>query len=449
MLGQRKSTMIGPWQAVHTCHGRSQNSDARVHSSNGAATDDGLREFIVKRCRKTGSWNPLLILAIAVIASLQIAPARAQSESPKHQPKQDQPPKQAAQEQPKRDTLRVSYPYKFSKESAYLAWVNQRATTLEKAADKASGVPRRIELLLAAANRLLASGTEHAASTRILGIVQEQMPDPADRQALFDRTQKLIDSASVLIEQHEESNAADAAREQGDKKEEPTENEMHAEQVWRELAVRRDTIQSFAQALRAYLFDTGSEDDARNKRRAASNLSTLLESDSTPIAASARLWQALLRSKEDDPSRALSIIGPVTAPPRVGSQPYRFYGAILRAQLLSKHQSPTLALAMLMRVEDMVETWFSGQRNRGQALRTSAFTRAQILQAWSQELARKDAQEEEVAWCQAGVLKLQEGWLTGEMPRLLRLSPAIPLLVAQNDLAVADPKPPTKEESDP
>jgi len=396
----------------------------------------------VKRCWQIGIGCSLLFLATATLASAQEAPAPQEPDSQKKQAES------SVEQQTTRDTLRVSYPFKFSSESAYLDWVNERATILEHAADDAPGVPRRIELLLAAANRLLASGTEHAASTRILGLVQDEMPDPKALRAIFDRADKLLESASDLIKQHDEATSKENDKEDDQKKttDVPTPAD-EVEQVWRELATRRDTVQSFGQALKAYLLDAGTDDDAHNKRRAASRLSMLLESDSAAIAASARLWQALLRSKENDASRALSIVGPVTARPRVGAQPYRFYGAILRAQLLAEHRSPTLALAMLMRVEEMVETWFSGQRDRGQALRTSAFARVEILQAWAESLAKEESREEEVAWCQAGILTLQEGWLTGEMPRLLRLAPAIPLLVAKADLGVEDPKPAEKDEA--
>lgn len=380
-------------------------------------------------------------ISCSLLLMLAATPALAQDDPPEQKP---ETATEEVKKQTTRDTLRISYPFKFSKESTYFDWVNQRADTLEAAADVAPGIPRRIELLLAAANRLLASGTEHAASTRILGIEQDEMPDLEALFSLFGRVEGLFDRVGRLLKQHDEAQAEGDAKKQT---EAAKQNEA-TKQVWRELAVRRDTIRSFAQALQPFLFDTGSDDDARNKRRAASKLSMLLESDSAEIAASARLWQALLRSKEQDPSRALSIIGPVTTPPRVGSQPYRFFGAILRAQLLAKHRSPTLALAMLMRVEELVETWFSGQRDRGHALRTSAFVRVAIMQVWAQALTQKEGYEDEVAWCQAGILTLQEDWLTGDMPRLLRLSPAIPLLVALEDLGVDDPKPAEKQPED-
>lgn|GEM_PF-5501005 len=380
----------------------------------------------MKPRRRLRIYCPLLVVLIAVPALGGDSPGEPEPKPAANAEKQATP----------HDTLRVSYPFKFASESTYSAWVSRRADTLEAAATGAPGVPRRIELLLAAANRLLSSGTEHAATTRILAVEQDEMPDLDAVGNLIQRAESLLDRADQLIQQHN-NDTADTDKES-----------QTAQKVWRELSMRSATIRSFAMALHAYLLDTGSDGDAQSKRHAASKLSGLLESDSVPIASAARLWQALLRSDERDSSRALSIIGPVTAPPLVGSQPYRFFGAILRAKLLAKHRSPTLALAMLMRVEELVDAWFSGQRNRGQALRTSAFVRVEIMQDWAEALSQKKGYDQEVAWCQERILTLQEDWLTGEMPRLLRLSPAIPLLVQPKDLGVDDPKPVPKQPND-
>ncbi len=329
--------------------------------------------------------------------------------------------------------VRVALPNGFSDEASYAQSVLIRVDGLELAAQRSEGALAKTEMLLAAANTILATALESACTRRLLQLDDGQPQDSGDITALLDRADTLLESSDTSLRELASKGANESGLPEDD-------GAGGAE----ELSSKLDTIRAFSQALRAHLpndvgdgADPGA-DAARSARAAASALSPLLEDRDPGVAASARFWQAVLRSTEDDLTPALSILGSATTALPEGSMPYAFFSRLLRCRLLADQGGWAVALTLLMQIEERCNDWFSGDVDRDRALRTCALVRIQILDAWRDRLP-SDTAEDERKWCVDRISRLRGERFGGDDTTVLRLSPAVPVLAIPPEVGAAPP----------
>lgn len=178
--------------------------------------------------------------------------------------------------------------------------------------------------------------------------------------------------------------------------------------------------------MRAFLLGGDDPESLRASRRAASRLSVLLEDDNPQIAAAAGLWQACLRSRDSDPSRALELLDAALADLPRESLPFSFFARLLRCRLIAARGGHAAALALLTQIEDRCEDWLPDESQRNDAMRALALTEFQILRDWHGALTEPN-QSEERQWCIDRARHLAAERFTEEHHSLLRLNPCIPL----------------------
>ncbi len=295
--------------------------------------------------------------------------------------------------------------------------VAARVATLEERGRDASSGLAKSEFFLAAANLILSRELEPICTDRFLKIARtDAAAKTAQARSSLDRVDSLIGEARAALEAGAERSA--------------------------ELTRQADALTAFATAIRAYLELEADPDPTRTPRRAASGLSGWLEHDNPKIAAAAAFWQACLRSLEPAPASALAVLDPSSADPTPDGPRYGFFSRLLRCRLLAQRGSESLALGLLMQIEERVNEWFKVEADRLDAFRTIAWTQLRILQGWHDRLA-EPTQAEERTWCDERMKRVQDEWLPkiGEAT-VLRLMDAVPLIVtAPADPAPADPPP--------
>ncbi len=317
----------------------------------------------------------------------------------------------------------------FDDDAAYMRSIADRASELSALASQADKPAKRIDLLLAAANLILARQLEPACSTALLQIVDEgNVWKEAELRSALDRADTLIEQAfAAMID--EAFTAIEELREQ----EGPPADRLD------ELTRRIETLRAFASGLRAYLLPGDGAEAGRVTRRAASRLSPLLEDQSRPVAAAATLWQACLRSRESDPTRALSLLDLALAKPREQALPYAFFARLQRCRIIADRGGSASALALLLQIEERCDDWLTSDADRANAARASQLVQLQILIDWHTRLESSSEHDAERKWCADRISALREAAFDGDDNTVLRLTPAIPIVARPPDLD--DPMP--------
>ncbi len=104
----------------------------------------------------------------------------------------------------------------------------------------------------------------------------------------------------------------------------------------------------------------------------------LLDEDNRDVAESARLWQCLIFNKCDKSQRALDVLPLVLTP--VESNSAAFFARMLRCRILAEQGKTTLAQALLLKMEEQCDTWFSDERLQSEARCTLAWLRWRLAQ---------------------------------------------------------------------
>jgi hypothetical protein len=288
---------------------------------------------------------------------------------------------------------------------AFRLSVAAKAAELVGQSENAADPIARAGFLLSAANHLLAGELEPGSSRLLL----ELEPDPAAGAAgeVFDRIDGLLSRVGAALDEVSGPRGED--------------ERLAA------AASRLDTLLAFSQALRVVLDEDRSMEAARRARRAASDLSVLLEASHPGVVAAATLWQAVLRSREEDVSVALGILdAPLSDPPRQALS-HAFFSRLLRTRLLARQGSFAASVALLSQMEDRCEFWFVNERDREDAIRTVNWFRMLTLRDWVGKFTG-DAGRAGAEWCEVKIRALREEHFKEDSVTVFRLGAVIPLL---------------------
>lgn len=354
------------------------------------------------------------VLAIAILivgtvsARARTAQETADSGSVRETPPEGVEPLQSGS-LPALPAVRPSPVPGFEDEEVYLRSIADRVQALAGQADTVADSARRVDLLAAAANLILAHELEACCTMRLLHL-RDRNPGGEDAacRAALDRADALIERANSAVQ---------ALRDQ----------EGAPPESWLVASSRRlETLEAFSSALRAYLVAGSAEADSSDPGRAASLLAPLREDPDRRVAAAARLWQACLRSRADSPSRALAILEPALIDPPPDSMPYALFARLLRCRLVAEIGGSAGALTLLTQVEDRSAEWLSREEERDQAARAAQFLRLQVMADWH---ARLDGpgRSDERNWCIERSRRLIEERFGDAGNRVLRLTPVIPI----------------------
>lgn len=268
----------------------------------------------------------------------------------------------------------------------------------------------RADQLLAAANLMLAYEAEPACSRRFF-----RVSDGPETEGSIAQATKALTEARALLQQ------ADTTLLQV---EQSDDDQAEA------LAARRsklDALRAFRMALGTYLDVPTPADDGPDARRAASELSPLLEHPDARIAAAAKFWQTCLRAEEDDPSPALSRLEPALLEPVRDARPYSFFARLLRCRLLAQEGHPATALSLLLQMEERChQTWFPAYSIEP-AVRTVALLRLEVLREWYDRLSA-DTQPAQRNWCAERMREVIDERFGDDDRDILRIAPAIPIV---------------------
>ncbi len=297
----------------------------------------------------------------------------------------------------------------FDNNTAYARSIAARVEELTSQASQADDLTRRVDLLAASANLVLAHQLEPACTHTLLQLRRdEEVFQEAASRAALDRADKLI------------TEAHDALRKLDDRNDLPD--------GWLAQSKRNlETLEVFALGLRAYLLPGASDEAVRGVRRAVSRLAPLLEDQSPAVTAAANLWQACLKSRGSDPARALSVLGPALADPPRESMPYAFFARLQRCRLIAKRGGPAAALALLMQIEEHCDDWLTDNTARDDAMRATQLVRIQILIDWHDHL-NASSKAAERKWCADRIKALVADRFAEGSETVLRLTPAIPII---------------------
>lgn len=344
--------------------------------------------------------------ALPQTATLHAEPPETEAKAAKKTPATGEPTNEASPAW-KLPTVRLAPISTFDTDGEYVRSIAAETEALAEEAHLSKEPAQRVRLSLATANIVLARQLEPFCSRKLLGL--DPYIDGLDEE-LLRRALQLADSmiadATELLK--------------------PTEEEGDAPEAWR-VSSRQNakTLGAFATALRIYLVPEEGPEHARAARRAASGLSSLLEDDRPPVAAAAMLWQASLRSREEDLSRAMSALSLALTTPRAGTITHAFFSRMLRCRLVARRGSPAAAITLLMQLEDRCEDWMVTEKSRQAGIRALQLVQVQVLSAWHDQLS-PETKVAERAWCAERISILSEDGFSDDGRTVFRLLAAIP-----------------------
>ncbi|UCE58947.1 MAG: hypothetical protein JSU63_16075 [Phycisphaerales bacterium] len=299
----------------------------------------------------------------------------------------------------------------FDDEAAYARSIAARAGELVMQAQQNPDVLTQTDLLLAAANLILAFEVEPLCAAKLLGFPDEQLPLSAKQVG------DALDRADAIILQTETTLSGIKGLED-------------APAQWlTESSHRADTLTAFAKALRAFLQPEIGQEAGR---RAAAGLSVFREDANPQVGAAASLWQACLRARESDTSRAMTALDLALSDPRRNTMPFAFFARLLRCQLVSSRGGHVAALAILTQIEDRCSIWVSGEKNRDDAARAVTFVEIQTLKDWLAS-GTQDSDSSQQEWCANRIQTLVQERFAGGSDTVLRLSTAVPIIAPVED----------------
>lgn len=365
--------------------------------------------------------RPCSVYSILVVLSVAASGFAAQTEGTPQPPTTDTPTPAADDHPSTAPTVRLALPEGFDDEISYARSFADQSAKLVAEADAGSITTTQADLLLAAANLILSRELEGPCTLALLGAGDSDAESTAATTGAFDRCDGLIERAAKLVEAEREG--------------------AGARNAWLDAAKRKlDALQSFSAVLRAYLEPAGPKEGAAG-RRVWSKLSPLLEDEDRGVSSAAALWQACLRSREQDAERAMLVLEPALADPREGSMPYAFFARLTRCRLLADRGGYAAAAALLMQIEERCPDWFPDRDRQQEAHRAVRLAELSVLRQWHDHLKTPE-QDEERQWCAERMKSV--GDENADEARVLRLSPVVPI-VAAPPAPDADPKPAAKE----
>ena len=155
----------------------------------------------------------------------------------------------------------------------------------------------------------------------------------------------------------------------------------------------------------------------------------MLEDDDGRVVAAARFWQAVLREGSSDPQRLFQLLKPVMAD-LAGDSAHAFYSRLLSCRLMASSKEFVSTDALLIQLEVRCDQWFTNEVDRANAVRTVALFEMRVVADWYRHLEKDEAAR---AWCVERIKKITATHFTGDANTVLRLSPAIPIMVTADD----------------
>ena len=293
----------------------------------------------------------------------------------------------------------------FAGDDAYRKATWDRAKELAATAEKAVHAVTKAEFQLSAANLLLAEYFESSCSQKLNGL--DLTASEADLARDFAAVDKMLDRAGELL--------ATAAGED-------------LPEGWEQQAANKlDTMRAFAEGLHAYLLAPDDAEGNLASRRAALRLSGLLESEDRRVVAAATLWHGNLKSRGGDPSRGIEVLDLALADLARPAPRYDFFSRLLRCRLIAAQGAHSTALALLLQIEELCQSWFTIPTERELALNAVALLQMRIVRDWHRLLSSED-RDEERAWCARRISTLINERLNADTNHLLRLGKTMPII---------------------
>ena len=305
--------------------------------------------------------------------------------------------------------IRLALADGFADESAYRQAIADEVARLVAQADKANTPGGQVRLRIQAANTILARGLEPACTCKLLGIEDSKLVlQPAAVESWLTQVDELLR----------------VAREACARAPETWEDRARLRAEW-----RIGQLEGFAAGLRAFLLPAPANNTAW--RSAASALSLLREEDDPRVVAAAGLWQAQLRSVEEDKEPAMASLPLALSDPDDATMPYAMFSRLLRCRLIAARGQHAVALSLLAQIEERCEDWFDKDAARQDARRAAILVRTRILAAWADALDTP-ARSKQRQWCLDRRRSLLETHFIPGACTVMRLAPAIPMLDASD-----------------
>lgn len=289
-------------------------------------------------------------------------------------------------------------------DEAYAAWLEEEFRRL-KALPEPTDPEASVQQHAACGNWILSVYCEPALTWMLLG-----QADPAELSLLMDKVKQalgLLSKASTADDQNLEN---------------------------LELLVQ------FARAFQNVIAAKLGEADPEEINDAATDLTIWLDDERPSVASRASLWLGLLYAETDQRERALAFL-PLPLTPFQNDRG-SFFARLQRCRMFAEGQSRSLALTLLLKMEERCAEWFDVQTAE-HARNTCTYLRFQIGRQQREQLRplTRDIMQE---WVDRAAADLtgQEG----EPATLLRLYPAIPLLFTlEHPAREEEPAPPAND----
>lgn len=190
-------------------------------------------------------------------------------------------------------------------------------------------------------------------------------------------------------------------------------------------------LEGLARAMAA-LIDPPADAQAAStaRRRAAADISFLIESRDEAWRTAARTWQIELRIADGDLKRAEALLPRPLADPPEGMERYALFGELQRCRLLMKQHRHALALAVLLQLEERAFEWLRDGKEDAQ--RAIGLIELRVLQSWRDALIAAGGDTSSSAdWCVKKMRQIIADRLDGEHPTVLRLESTLPIAEAK------------------
>lgn len=373
-----------------------------------------------------------VILCLCGLVFLMAADARAQDPPPTREPSAPSAgPTADNAELPVRPAVQLAVPQPYEDERAYVDARRAEVDELLALADRVDDPFEQCRQRLKAANVILSYLVEPACSAKLLKI------EPAAQSPIKDEIDRTLDEADRLLRRVEDTLAEVA------KTSKTPDSKVSG------LRHALDTLDAFREAIGIFLLrGAASEETTSATRRAASQLSALLEDDNERISNAATFWQACLRERVSKPKRVRDLLGPVLADPPSGAVRMAFFSSLLSCRLLAKTDGYVTSLALLTQLEARCDRWFVSASDEHNASRAVALVEMQIVADWHRRLAdSKDGITR--IWCVERIRNLTEEHFAEDTLTVLRLSPAVPILELPEDQGLGRTAPEAQAPGDP
>ncbi len=308
----------------------------------------------------------------------------------------------------------------FTDEAAYQESQTNYTEELVEQARQSSDLTKQAELWLVAANLTLAHNLEPACTRVLLRLPAKRHIDKSASQML-DAVDEYLGHTSEIVSQIKDAQpAGDAA--------------------WlAQTTMKVRVLKAFSDAMRAIILFDQIEDVTRTMRSAASELAVWMEDDDEQIAAAAVLWYAVLRGHEFRLAPAMLVLPLATEELSRRALPFAFFSRMQRCLIMADHGRYATSLALLTKIEDRCEGWFTSDIDRADALRAVSVAETEVLRLWRDSLI-EPSQNQSRLWCDQKLAEILKDRFQAPSHTVLRLRPAVPLVASATQLQHRQPE---------